>query len=84
MPLAAAVFLAAGALAASGPLPTASAATQRVLPGLGGRNWTAIPAHAKVVALTFDAGANADGVRSILATLAKYHVPATVTGIGGE
>jgi len=29
------------------------------------------------VALTFDAGANADGVQPILGTLAKYHVPAT-------
>jgi peptidoglycan/xylan/chitin deacetylase (PgdA/CDA1 family) len=77
VPLAAAVFIAVGALAASGPLPPASAATQPVPPGLGGRNWTAIPTHAKVVALTFDAGANADGVQSILATLARYHVPAT-------
>ena len=77
VPLAAAVFLAVGVLAVSGPLPAASAATQPVPPGLGGRNWTAIPTHAKVVALTFDAGANADGVQSILGTLAKYHVPAT-------
>jgi peptidoglycan/xylan/chitin deacetylase (PgdA/CDA1 family) len=30
-----------------------------------------------VVALTFDAGANADGVASILATLRRDHVPAT-------
>ena len=29
------------------------------------------------MALTFDAGANADGVSSILGTLAKYHVTAT-------
>jgi peptidoglycan/xylan/chitin deacetylase (PgdA/CDA1 family) len=29
------------------------------------------------VALTFDAGANADAVASILATLRRYHVPAT-------
>ena len=29
------------------------------------------------MALTFDAGANADGVASILATLQRYHVPAT-------
>ncbi|MGH3238150.1 MAG: polysaccharide deacetylase family protein, partial [Streptosporangiaceae bacterium] len=77
VPLAAAVLLAVGALVASGPLPAASAATQPVPPGLGGQNWTAVPTHAKVVALTFDAGANADGVQSILATLAKYHVPAT-------
>jgi len=74
-PLAAAAFLAAGVLAAAGPLPAASAAT--VPPGLGGQNWTAIPTTAKVVALTFDAGANADGVPPILATLGKYHVTAT-------
>jgi len=74
-PLAAAAFLAAGALTAAGPLPAASAAA--VPPGLGGQNWTAIPTNAKVVALTFDAGANADGVPSILGTLAKYHVTAT-------
>jgi len=73
--LIAAVVTAAGA-AASG-IPAASAATQPVPPGLGGRNWTVIPATPKVVALTFDAGANADGVASILATLNSYHVPAT-------
>jgi hypothetical protein len=70
--LAAAAFLAAGVAAASGPLPAASAAA--VPAGLGGQNWTAIPTNAKVVALTFDAGANADGVSSILSTLARYHV----------
>ena len=74
-PLAAAAFLAAGVLATAGPLPAASAAA--VPAGLGGQNWTAIPTNAKVVALTFDAGANADGVSSILGTLAKYHVTAT-------
>ena len=74
-PLAAAAFLAAGVLATAGPLPAASAAA--VPPGLGGQNWTAIPTNAKVVALTFDAGANADAVQSILATLGKYHVTAT-------
>ena len=76
-PLAATTVLAAGALAAAAPLPAASAATQPVPPGLAGQNWTAIPTHAKVVALTFDAGANADGVRSILGTLAQYRVTAT-------
>ena len=74
--LAAAVLMAAGAVVAFGA-PAASAATQPVPPGLGGRNWTVIPAAPKVAALTFDAGANADGVSSILATLARYHVPAT-------
>jgi peptidoglycan/xylan/chitin deacetylase (PgdA/CDA1 family) len=74
--LAAAVLVAAGAVVALGT-PAASAATHPVPPGLGGRNWTAIPAKPKVVALTFDAGANADAVPSILATLARYRVPAT-------
>ena len=74
-PLAAAAFLAAGVLATAGPAPAASVAA--VPPGLGGQNWTAIPTSAKVVALTFDAGANADGVSSILGALAKYHVTAT-------
>src|SRR5689334_10267878 len=74
-PLAAAAVLAAGVLAAAGPLTAASAAT--VPPGLGGQNWTATPTNAKVVALTFDAGANADAVQPILATLGKYHVTAT-------
>jgi len=75
-PLAPVVFLAAGIFAMSGPLP-ASAATAAVPANLGGRNWTAIPTSAKVVALTFDAGANADGVPGILGTLARYRVPAT-------
>ena len=74
-PLAAAAFLSAAVLAAAGPAPAASAAA--VPSGLGGQNWTAIPTNAKVVALTFDAGANADGVSSILGTLENYHVTAT-------
>lgn len=36
-----------------------------------------IPTKQKVVALTFDAGANADGLPSILSTLAGQKVPAT-------
>jgi peptidoglycan/xylan/chitin deacetylase (PgdA/CDA1 family) len=75
--LAAALFLAVGVLAVSGSVPAASAATQPLPPGLGGQNWAAIPTRAKVVALTFDAGANADGVQSILGTLTKYHATAT-------
>src|SRR5215467_12934431 len=71
--LAAAAMMIAGTFTAS----AASAAAQPVPPGLGGTNWTAIPAAPKVAALTFDAGANADAVPSILATLAKYRVPAT-------
>ena len=45
--------------------------------GLAGREITRVPTSRKVVALTFDAGANADGVASILATLAREHVTAT-------
>jgi peptidoglycan/xylan/chitin deacetylase (PgdA/CDA1 family) len=41
------------------------------------KDWTYIPTTRRVVALTFDAGANADAVRSILATLRRDGVPAT-------
>jgi peptidoglycan/xylan/chitin deacetylase (PgdA/CDA1 family) len=44
---------------------------------LAGTDWTYIPTKRHVVALTFDAGANADAVPSILATLRRDHVPAT-------
>jgi peptidoglycan/xylan/chitin deacetylase (PgdA/CDA1 family) len=44
---------------------------------LAGHDWTYIPTKRRVVALTFDAGANADAVPSILATLRRGHVPAT-------
>jgi peptidoglycan/xylan/chitin deacetylase (PgdA/CDA1 family) len=44
---------------------------------LAGKDWTAIPTTRPVVALTFDAGANADAVPSILATLRREGVPAT-------
>jgi peptidoglycan/xylan/chitin deacetylase (PgdA/CDA1 family) len=44
---------------------------------LAGKDWTVIPTSRPVVALTFDAGANADGVPSILATLQNAGVPAT-------
>jgi peptidoglycan/xylan/chitin deacetylase (PgdA/CDA1 family) len=44
---------------------------------LAGKDWTVIPTSRRVVALTFDAGANADAVPSILATLRRDGVPAT-------
>ncbi len=44
---------------------------------LAGKDWTYIPTSRRVVALTFDAGANADAVPSILATLRREGVPAT-------
>ena len=40
-------------------------------------DWTTIPTSRHVVALTFDAGANADGVTAILLTLRSTGVPAT-------
>jgi peptidoglycan/xylan/chitin deacetylase (PgdA/CDA1 family) len=44
---------------------------------LAGRDLERIPTTRRVVALTFDAGANANGLASILATLAAEHVSAT-------
>jgi peptidoglycan/xylan/chitin deacetylase (PgdA/CDA1 family) len=59
-------------------LRTGSSPQARPVPtGLGGRVWDTIPVSAKVVALTFDAGANADGVSSIVHTLSRNHVPGT-------
>jgi peptidoglycan/xylan/chitin deacetylase (PgdA/CDA1 family) len=46
-------------------------------PWLAGHDVTVLPTTSKVVALTFDAGANADAVSSILSTLATYRVPGT-------
>jgi len=48
-----------------------------VPPALAGRDHERLPTTRKVVALTFDAGANADGVAPILATLRREGVPAT-------
>ena len=57
----------------SRPNPGSPAITGR----LAGQDWTYIPTTRRVVALTFDAGANADAVPSILATLRRDGVPAT-------
>ena len=46
-------------------------------PSLRGIDWTRIPTSAPVVALTFDAGANADALPSILYWLKTRNVPAT-------
>lgn len=59
----------ASALPATGPTS--------VPPGLAGRDLERLPTDAKVVALTFDAGANGDAVPSILATLARERIKAT-------
>jgi peptidoglycan/xylan/chitin deacetylase (PgdA/CDA1 family) len=55
-------------------VPAAPAAPS---PSLLGVDWTRIPTSSRVVALTFDAGANADAIASILATLQTKNVPAT-------
>jgi peptidoglycan/xylan/chitin deacetylase (PgdA/CDA1 family) len=82
LPWAAAALLATGTMIAAGGAPAAARSAaptqaQAVPTGLGGRVWSVIPTHAKVVALTFDAGANADGVASILSTLSARHVAAS-------
>jgi peptidoglycan-N-acetylglucosamine deacetylase len=60
------------------PVVTSTPTQPAVLPArLLGQDWTRIPTTQRVVALTFDAGSNAAGVRSILATLASRHVAAT-------
>jgi peptidoglycan/xylan/chitin deacetylase (PgdA/CDA1 family) len=64
--------------ASAAPAASLSAATARPAPsGLGGRDWTGVKTSSKIVALTFDAGSNADGVASILSTLKAANVPAT-------
>lgn len=56
---------------------TARSGAPPITGGLAGHDWTYIPTKRHVVALTFDAGANADAVPSILTTLRRDHVPAT-------
>jgi peptidoglycan/xylan/chitin deacetylase (PgdA/CDA1 family) len=72
--------------ASTPPAPTASPAPRSPSPfpvgdgvpsWLVGQDLTALPTASKVIALTFDAGANADGVPSIMATLEADGVPAT-------
>ena len=59
------------------PKPTTPAPTASIPPSLVGHVVSRIPTSRKVVALTFDAGANGDGVDSILSTLAREKVAAT-------
>jgi peptidoglycan/xylan/chitin deacetylase (PgdA/CDA1 family) len=56
---------------------TPTPASTGVPASLLGKDLEAIPTTQKIVALTFDAGANADGLSSILSTLSARHVPAT-------
>ena len=57
--------------------PSTAAPTKSIPPSLVGHVVSRIPTSRQVVALTFDAGANGDGVDSILATLAKEKAAAT-------
>jgi peptidoglycan/xylan/chitin deacetylase (PgdA/CDA1 family) len=69
---------------ATGDLPLATASAFARDRGAGsltaartGNHMTVLPTSAKVVALTFDAGANNAGLASVLSTLATQGVPAT-------
>ena len=57
--------------------PAPAAGARPITGWLAGKDWTLVPTIRHVVALTFDAGANADAVPSILATLRRDHVSAT-------
>ncbi|MBC6445878.1 polysaccharide deacetylase family protein [Actinokineospora xionganensis] len=63
------------------PKPTTSMAPTTKAPpfpaALRGQDLTVLPTSRKVVALTFDAGANSAGLPKILATLSAKQVPAT-------
>jgi len=59
------------------PNPTVAPAGCRIPANLRGKDLDRIPTSRKIVALTFDAGANADAVPSILRTLAAENVPGT-------
>jgi peptidoglycan/xylan/chitin deacetylase (PgdA/CDA1 family) len=59
------------------PSPAPDAHPTSFPAALAGQDVERLPTNEKVVALTFDAGANADAVPSILATLAKEHITAT-------
>ena len=60
------------------PEPAPEPPGELTLPAsLVGAEWSRIPTDQRVVALTFDAGANAAGVPAILATLDRTGTPAT-------
>ena len=64
-------------------LPRADAASCTVPAALKGQDVARLPVTDKVIALTFDGGANADGVPSIRGTLADKGVGATFFLTGG-
>lgn len=57
--------------------PSSTPAGCTLPPRLSGRDWERLPTPDKVVALTFDGGAGAQAVDSILETLGGLDVPAT-------
>lgn len=57
--------------------PTATYALPAVVAAFAGKDITHLPTTQHVIALTFDAGANADAVPEILATLHDENVPGT-------
>jgi peptidoglycan/xylan/chitin deacetylase (PgdA/CDA1 family) len=60
------------------PKPTTTKPPEPTLPAaLAGHVITRIPTSSKVIALTFDGGANADGADAILSALSARHVPAS-------
>jgi len=68
----------ASSSAAPAPRTTTPPSRLSMVPvGLRGQQWTRLPTSARVVALTFDAGSGAQGIPSILDTLAARKVPAT-------
>jgi peptidoglycan-N-acetylglucosamine deacetylase len=62
---------------------TPTTSTPENLKQLFGKVWQQIPTTSRVVALTFDAGANGNGVPAILSTLRSAGVPATFFLTGG-
>lgn len=59
------------------PEPVPAPGDRGVPASLHGTEWTSLPTPERVVALTFDGGANADGAAAILDTLAATGTPAT-------
>lgn len=57
--------------------PPGPTTTQELPRSLQGTEWTRLPTRLRVVALTFDAGGNADGAASIRQTLEAKGAPAT-------
>lgn len=59
------------------PAPAPDEPSSALPAPLLGTDWTRVPTHAKVVALTFDAGGDPAGLPSILTTLRQTGTPAT-------